>query len=212
MMKTAMIIGAGGGIGSAIGKLLYSKDFSIVAGIRKLNGAPLEFADVIVEGDLARDEDVTRMVQETAGEIDQIDLWIYAAGDIAHEKTAQQKMKDWEKIFNANLFGAKRTLTESLPYLSDDAHIMFIGAYTDRLMMSGLSAYTASKSALATYSAIIAKELRGKKVSLIRPAAVDTTFWDKVPFKLPANALKPEEVAQKVLLTYEQGLIGLVDI
>ena len=211
-MKTAMIIGAAGGIGAAIGSLLDTKGFSVIASIRQMNGYDLDFADMIVEGDLARDDDVSRMLRETAEETDQIDLWIYAAGDIQYAKTAQQDSENWNRVFNANLFGAKRTLTESIPLLADAAHVMFIGAYTDRMMMPGLSAYTASKSALATYSSIIAKELRGKKVSLIRPAAVDTPFWEKVPFKLPPDALKPKDVAEKVFQAYEQGLTGLVDI
>jgi len=211
-MDTVMIFGAGGGIGSAIGKLLKEKGFKIAAAVRNINGAKMPFADVVVEGEFGSEQDVKAMIRESAEEIDQIDLWIYAAGDIQYAKNAEAESGEWMRIFDANFFGAQRSLKASLPLLADDAHIIFIGAYTDRLLMPGLSAYTASKAALAAYSAVLEKELRGKKVSLVRPSAVDTPFWEKVPFKLPANALQPEDVAEKIWSAYSQGLSGLVDL
>lgn len=211
-MKTAMIFGAGGGIGSAIGKYLNEKGFTVAAAVRNLNGVPMDFADFVVEGDFGSEQDVNGMVRESAEELETIDLWIYAAGDIQYAKNTDAENGDWLRIFDANLFGAQRTLKESMHLLAEDAHIMFIGAYTDRLLMPGLSAYTASKAALAAYSAVLEKELRGKKVSLIRPSAVNTSFWEKVPFKLPANALQPEDVAERVFTAYSQGLSGLVDM
>ena len=211
-MKTTMIFGASGGIGSAIGEYLKEKEFSVAAAVRNVNGNTIDFAEVVVAGDFGSSQDVAILIREIAEEVSQIDLWVYAAGDIQYQKQADQSDLDWERIFNANLFGAQKTLKASMPLLAEDAHIMFIGAYTDRLTMPGLSAYTASKAALAAYSAVLEKELRGKKVSLIRPSAVDTPFWEKVPFKLPPNALQPEDVAAKVFTAYSQGLSGLVDI
>lgn len=211
-MKTIMVYGAAGGIGSAIGKYFKDRGSAVVAGVRHANGNGLVFADVIVEGDFSSEQDAAAMARAVAEEVDQIDLWIYAAGDIHYETAQNQNADDWMRMFNANLFGAQQTLKESLPLLAADAHIMMVGAYTDRLTMPGLSAYTASKAALAAYSAVIEKELRGMKVSLIRPSAVDTPFWKKVPFKLPANALLPEDVAQKVFSVFVQGLSGLVDL
>jgi 3-oxoacyl-[acyl-carrier protein] reductase len=211
-MKTIMIYGAAGGIGSAIGQLFKDKGSAVIAGVRHANGNGLAFADVIVEGDFASEQDAAAMARSVAEEVDQVDMWIYAAGDIHYAKAQHQNGDDWMRMFNANLFGAQRALKASLPLLAADAHIMFVGAYTDRLTLPGLSAYTASKAALAAYSAVIEKELQGKKVSLIRPSAVNTAFWQKVPFKLPANALQPEDVAEKVFNVYTQGLTGLVDL
>ena len=210
-MKTAMIFGAAGGIGSAIGHYLKSKGMLVVAGVRHIESG-LNFSDLVIQGDFSREADAMRMIREAAEEIDQIDLWVYAAGDIGYAKLGEGNSAGWEQIFSANITGAHYTLSASFPLLAEDAHVMFIGAYTDRLIMPGLAAYTASKAALAAYSAIVEKELRGKKVVLIRPAAVDTPFWKKVPFKLPTNAMLPEAVAEKVHAAYMQGLTGLVDL
>jgi NADP-dependent 3-hydroxy acid dehydrogenase YdfG len=210
-MKTAMIFGASGGIGSAIGRELKSMGMAVVAGVRDTE-SDLTFADLVIQGDFARDAEAKRMVREAAEEIERIDLWVYAAGDIGYAKIGEGNSASWDQIIGANITGAHHTLSASVPLLAEDAHVMFIGAYTDRLLMPGLAAYTASKAALAAYSAVVEKELRGKKVVLIRPAAVDTPFWKKVPFKLPANAMRPEAIAEKVHAAYVQGLTGLVDL
>ncbi len=210
-MKTAIIFGASGGIGYAIGEKFHDEGISVIAGVRKMK-TDLNFADLVIEGDFASEAEVAQMVNENAEDIGQIDVWIYAAGDIGYQKINDLTSENWIRIFGANVFGAKNTLSACYPLLAEDAHVMFLGAYTDRLMIPGLSAYTASKSSLAAFSSIVEKELRGRKVSLIRPSAVDTPFWEKVPFKLPAGALSPQEVAEKVFLTYKQSLTGLVDL
>jgi hypothetical protein len=47
---------------------------------------------------------------------------------------------------------------------------------------------------------------------LVRPAAVDTPLWDKVPFKLPAGAISPDEAAEKILSAYREGHRGVLDL
>jgi hypothetical protein len=49
-------------------------------------------------------------------------------------------------------------------------------------------------------------------VSVVRPAAVATSFWDKVPFRLPPNAVKPGEIAEQVLDIYHAGRQGVIDL
>jgi len=41
---------------------------------------------------------------------------------------------------------------------------------------------------------------------------VDTTIWQKVPFKTPANALKPEAVARRILAAHREGRKGTLDL
>jgi short-subunit dehydrogenase len=49
-------------------------------------------------------------------------------------------------------------------------------------------------------------------VILVRPGAVNTAFWQKVPFRMPANALSPEAVAEKVVAAVESGREGMLDL
>jgi short-subunit dehydrogenase len=96
--------------------------------------------------------------------------------------------------------------------LSEDAHIVFIGAVSERLRLPGLSAYAASKAGLEAFATALSKEERRKRITVVRPAAVATALWDKVPLRLPADAPKPEKVAQKILEAYHAGHKGQLDL
>lgn len=211
MNKTIFIAGASGGIGRALAQIAKEKSFDVIAAARDtsdLEGLGYQLIDV----DFAKPADTRQMAREAAGITQRIDVWAYTAGDILSSKSWQMETKDWQRIFDANLNGAQNALTACLPLLAADAHLFFIGAYTDRLVLPGLGAYAASKAALETYTAVLEKELKDRKVTLVRPAAVNTPFWEKVPFRIPANALAPEEVAEQMLAAYEQGLSGLLDL
>lgn len=58
---------------------------------------------------------------------------------------------------------------------------------------------------------MLGKEERKRRVTLVRPAAVDTPLWDKVPFKLPSGALSPDEAAERILAAYRDGQRGVLE-
>jgi len=210
-MKTVLIAGAAGGIGGALASLAKTREFYVIAAARDtsvMEGKGYR----LIEADFARTFDAERMALEAAVYAQVIDLFAYTAGDIFFAKSAEIAPADWQRMFDANLHGAQNSLQACLPLLAPDAHLFFIGAYTDRLVLPGLGAYVASKAALEKYTAVLEKELRGRKVTLVRPSAVATKFWDKVPFKMPAGALEPGQIAGKMMEAYDQGLSGLLDL
>jgi short-subunit dehydrogenase len=76
----------------------------------------------------------------------------------------------------------------------------------------GLSAYVAAKAGLEAFLDTFRKEERQRKITLVRPTAVETHLWHKAPFNLPKNALKPSEVAQQILALHNRGHEATVDI
>ena len=100
----------------------------------------------------------------------------------------------------------------SLPLLTADAPLVFLGAVSERLRLPGLSAYVAAKAGLEAFAEVLRKEERKRRVILVRPGAVNTAFWQKVPFRMPANALSPEEVAERVVAAVENGREGTLDL
>lgn len=206
-----MILGAAGGIGRSLAGLAKDRGFEVIAAAR--DTAALEGQGYrLIEADFTRAHEVSRMALEAAAFTQSIDLWAYTAGDILVEKSGQMEAGDWQRVLDANLNGARSTLNACLPLLAADAHLFFIGAYTDRLILPGMGAYAASKAALEAYTAVLEKELRGRRVTLVRPSAVRTKFWEKVPFRMPEGAMEPGEAAARMLAAYEQGLSGLLDL
>jgi NAD(P)-dependent dehydrogenase (short-subunit alcohol dehydrogenase family) len=75
-----------------------------------------------------------------------------------------------------------------------------------------LSAYAAAKAGVEALAVALSKEERASKVTVVRPGAVDTPLWDKVPFKKPTKAVSPAKVAAKVWEAYLAGHKGQLDL
>lgn len=210
-MKTAMIWGANGGIGHALAALLSGEGWRVLAMTRqpdKLEGlTPLVF-----EADVSKASSVEQAVYSVAQEVDTVDLWIYAAGDIASARVGEMGPDAWMRIMTANLSGAYLAAHYSLPLLASDAHMVFLGAVSERLQLPGLAAYAAAKAGLEAFTTALAKEERKRRVTTVRPGAVATPLWDKVPMKLPNNAPPPEKVARRILEAHENGHKGTLDL
>ena len=89
---------------------------------------------------------------------------------------------------------------------------MFLGAVSERMRLPGLSAYAAAKAGLEAFAEALRKEERKRRVIVVRPGAVNTEFWQKVPFKMPGSALSPEAVAEKVVEAVNAGHQGVLDL
>ena len=209
-MQTAMIWGANGDIGRAITAELASRQWQVVAVSR--DGEEVAQAKLTIQADVTKDNAVSQAVLTAAYEIDEVDLWIYAAGDIQSSPVEDMKPEVWQRILGANLYGAYLTTHYSLPLLAENAHLFYLGAVSERLRLPGLSAYAAAKAGLEAFAESLRKEQRKKRVTVVRPGAVATTFWEKVPMSLPKNAASPEKVSKRILEAYQEGSTGLFDL
>lgn len=210
MTKAAMIWGAGGGIGRALVNRLREEGWRVLAIGRHTAGLG-DLTTHLIEADVADPGSVERAIAAASQDVDQIDLWIYAAGDIAAHKVSEASPETWQRILDANLTGAYLAVHYSLPLLAPDAHMVFLGAVSERLRLPRLSAYAAAKAGLEAFVEVLGKEERKRQVTLVRPAAVDTPLWEKVPFKLPPGALSSDEAAERILAAYHDGHRGVLE-
>lgn len=210
-MSTALIWGAGGGIGQALTLLLTAEGWE-VAGITRQPSSSRQPAQHTFEADVADDAAVQYAVFAAAQELAPVDLWVYSVGDIAAAKVADMDETTWQRLLEANLGGAFRTVHHSLPLLAEKAHLFFVGAYSERLQLPGLSAYAAAKAGLEAFTAALAKEQRGRRVTLVRPGAVATALWDKMPVRMPRDAMPPAVLARHILDAYHAGHVGRLDL
>ena len=210
-MKNALVWGASGGIGRAILTKLNSDGWTTIAVARNTMSI-LSLADHEFEtsfDDPGRVEQTAYLISQEAGEID---FWCYAAGEILQAKVSDMTPHDWHRILSANLTNAYHAIHYSLPLLRENAHIIFVGAVSERLKLPGLSAYAASKAGLEAFAVALSKEERKKHITVVRPGAVTTPLWDKVSLRLPADAASPDKVAEKIMEAYQAGHKGLLDL
>lgn len=211
MTKTALIWGASGGIGRALAGRLMADGWQIIAVSR--HGDNLgDTATYAFEADVADPFAVQRAVFAAGQEAGEANLFIYAAGDIVAEPAAKMTPETFRRILDANLIGVYNAIHYSLPLLAPDAALIFIGAVSERMRLPGLSAYAAAKAGLEAFAEALRKEERKRRVLVVRPGAVNTKFWQKVPFKMPGSALAPEAVAEKISEAIGAGQQGTLDL
>lgn len=210
-MPIALIWGAAGGIGRSLATQLIDRQWHVHAVARHASGLE-SLTPFTYEADVADAFAVQQAVMAIAQQTSEVDLMIYAVGDIASQPVEAMSPEVWRRLLDANLTGAYLTTHYSLPLLTPDAHLMYIGAVHERMRLPGLAAYAAAKAGLEAFAETLRKEQRGRCVTVVRPGAVDTPFWSKVPFKLPRTALTPGDVAERILAAHTAGQQGLLDL
>lgn len=209
-MKSALIWGAGGAIGGAIAERLRQDGWQVLAAGRQLEKME-RLGELVFEVELGDPFSVQAAVTAMSQQASEVDLWVYAAGDIVSQKVAEQSPADWKRLLDANLNGAFLATHYSYPLLAEKCHLFYLGALSERMRLPGLAAYAAAKAGLEALAEVVRKESR-RKVSVVRPGAVDTPFWGKVPFRLPAHPLSQGEVASQILQAYQDGHSGNLDL
>lgn len=209
-MPSAILWGAAGGIGRALTQTLAAAEYAVTA-VSRHPAEMKTFTPRVIAADVSQPAQVSGAARMAAEMGAPFDLYIYAAGDIASLKIAEMTPADWNRILSANLTGAFLTAQASLPHLKADARLVFIGAVHERLRLPGLSAYAAAKAGLEAFAEVLRKETR-LPVLVIRPGAVETPFWKKVPFAMPKNALSADSLAGQILAAVDEGKTGTLDI
>ncbi len=210
-MPQALIWGASGGIGSALVRTLKSAGWHVYAAAREESRIPPK-ADLMSAFRADSEYSIQATVARIAYESSELDLVVYAAGGLQAATVSDLSAADWQAVLDANLTGAYLCAKHSLPLLKADGHMLFMGAYTDKITLPRFAAYAGAKAALETFVAVLAQENRRQKFTLVKVGAVDTPFWHSVPFALPKTALSAESVAAQLLEHFNSGHGGVLEL
>ncbi|MFN3690593.1 MAG: SDR family NAD(P)-dependent oxidoreductase [Fimbriimonadales bacterium] len=216
-MGHLLLIGADSSIGQSVAKAFIEDEWEVWAIGRR--------AERFTEGvrwaytvDNAADEaQMTQAAQSlqahlaTQGDL-QVDALVYTVGDITAQKTHEMSLEAWRRIIDANLTGAFVATRVFSPMFRPEPHLFYLGALSEKLILPGLSAYATAKAGLEVFAQVVAKEQPRWKVTVVRPGAVATRFWERVPFRMPPKSLQPDEVALRVLEAYYNEQRGTLDL
>lgn len=221
-MKTAIVTGASGGIGSQIAQLLCENDYAVVGCYR--NGANVceAMADEINARGVfqpyclnLRSEDETRdLARYTAETFGKIDLLVNCAG--IGEIAPLTESSRWEEIVDINLNGTIRMCRAVLPYMlrRNRGNIINISSVWGDCGSACEAPYSASKGGINAFTKALAKEvgIMGVRVNAVAPGFIDTRMnssltdrdvgeiRDDVPLGRTGT---PDDVAQAVLFLAE---------
>ncbi len=194
-MKKALIIGAGGGIGSALVARLDGYEAVLVGRDARRLRAAQRPGDEVVPTDVTSELEVEALFSDLAP----LDLLVYAAGTIEPAPLGTMTADVWTRTLEANLTGLAYVLKYAESKLNPGARVFVLGARRELVTVRGLGAYAAAKAGVAALVGVAAQEFRRKaSFTLVLPKAVDTAFWENVG-KPPKDALRPEEVAEAIV-------------
>ncbi len=175
-VKSALVTGAGAGIGRAIVEALLAEGWQVFAGARK--PAHLQALAALGAVPLALDVRDAAQVQATAAAVGpRLDALVHNAGVGGLGPLAGWGDDDLHALFDTNLFGPHRLTNALLPaLLAARGRIVCIGSQGGSITSPGMGPYTMSKHALEAYAACLRAELapHGVAVSIVQPGAVAT--------------------------------------
>ena len=212
--KTAIVTGAGRGIGRAIA-LAFAAEGAAVALAARSRADLAEVAGEIraagggralaIPTDVTNDGAVEALVEQTLADLGRLDVLVTSAGTAAFTALADSKPADWDAMLSVNLRAAMVCCRAVLPPMMRQGAgtIINVASIAAKRALPGSAVYTATKAGLFGFSRVLAEELRttGVRVGVLMPGAVDTPLWDTLGGSPPRDKmLRPEDVARAAVL------------
>jgi 3-oxoacyl-[acyl-carrier protein] reductase len=209
--KVALVTGAGRGIGKAVALLLAQSGCRVILAARttaQLGGIREEIERgggqaTVVSADLARDDDIERLVQESGGAYGTIDILINNAGWGKRAPMVRTKVEDLDQTLRVNLRAPMLLAKHLVPAMIEkgDGAVINIGSVSGKSGEANGAAYSASKFGLIGFTQSLYEEVRehGIKVSVIQPGFVDTPLIPPSKQLDRSRMIQADDVAQAVL-------------
>ena len=174
--RTAIVTGASGGIGGAVARRLAADGQAIVAAYAG-NAEPAAALVAAIEadggrataagGDLATPDGASALFDAAEREFGGVDVVVHAAG-VMPQPTPLADF-DWEQIertIRVNALGTLAIAQQAVRRLRDGGALITFSSSIPALGFPGYGPYSASKGAVEALTLILARELRGRDVTV----------------------------------------------
>ncbi|MBX4977223.1 SDR family oxidoreductase [Rhizobium lentis] len=217
--KVALVTGASRGIGAEVARRLAKDGFTVVVNYSGSAAPAQELVREIeqsggkalaAKADVSDAEAVRRMFDAAEAAFGGIDVLVNNAGIMMLSSLAEADDANFDRQIAVNLKGTFNTLREAAKRLRDGGRIINFSTSVVGLKLETYGVYAATKAAVETLTAIMAKEMRGRNITAnaIAPGPVGTDlFLNGKPEELIARMAKmnplerlgaPEDIAAAV--------------
>ncbi|MFD1776796.1 3-ketoacyl-ACP reductase [Paenibacillus rhizophilus] len=212
--KTAVITGAGKGIGKALALALAKEGANLglisrtAADLEALKAAITEVYEVkvsIAVADVSVREEAERAVAAIQNDLGTFDVLINNAGVATFGTLVDMDPEDWKRHIDINLFGVYYVTRAALPSMIDkkSGNIINISSTAGERGFATGSAYCASKFALMGMTEALFQEVRkfNIRVVALTPSTVNTPLAVNagLPIGDEDRMMQPEDVAELAL-------------
>jgi 3-oxoacyl-[acyl-carrier protein] reductase len=184
--KVAAVTGASKGIGAGIAKRLAEAGAAVVVNYSSdREGALKVKAEIegkggrahVVQGDVSKPADVTRLFAETKQAYGALDVLVNNAGVFQFAPLEQVTTDEFRREFDINVLGTILTTQEALNHFDGNGgSVINISSVVSERPVPNSAVYSATKGAVDTLSKALARELapRRIRVNVIAPGGVET--------------------------------------
>ncbi len=209
--KVVVVVGATGGIGSALTHKLAQTGARLVLAARDSNALstlaaqlPVTEQILTVSTDITDRQQVNALMEKTVAQFGQIDALVNAAGAGVMKPYSNLEPADLEAMLDVNLKGSFYTAQAAAELMQErkSGHICNVVGILGKHSMSMAAAYCASKFGVVGFAKCMAEELKrfGIKFTLFYFGGVNSPFWDNVSLKVDRKKmLSPETAANAIL-------------
>ena len=195
MSKVALITGASSGIGRATAEVFARQGYRLALAAR--SPEPLTEAAIALEKtyngdvllaptDMTDAEQVLTLVEKTLERFEQVDVLVNNAGICATGPFGEMGLEQWRQVMDVNFWGYVYAIRAVLPHMLEKGRgqIVNVGSFGGKMPLPNMTAYCASKYAVAglTESLRLEVELRGVEAIAVHPGVVKTDFLDRALF------------------------------
>ena len=201
----ALVTGGSEGIGKAIAKALKKEGCVVtITGRRKdvLEGAAGDLGVHGIQGDVGREDDAKRTVEEVVARFGRLDILVNNAGIGYFAPLVDTDLTRLEEVYRTNVFGAFLMAREAARQFvrQQSGHLVNISSTAGTKGFQGGTAYASSKFALKGMNECWREELRRSnvRVILVNPSEVVTGFGG-TPAQESPKKLRPQEIADAIV-------------
>lgn len=213
--KTALITGAGKGLGKAMALALAKEGVNLLLVGRTLSDLETVASEAktlddtisvsISTADISELQEVKNSVKELTENAASIDILINNAGILRVGGILDLPIEDFENTIKTNVLGTYYVMHEVLPYLTQQtsSDIINIASTAGLKGNANLSAYGASKAAVINMTEAVMQEFRkkGVRVTTINPSTIATEMTLNAKFTdgNEDRVLQPEDLAYLIV-------------
>ena len=185
--KHAIVTGGSKGIGKGIAQSLAGEGCNVTICARtkeELERTADELRKfgteiLAVQADLTNEEDIEKVVSESAEKFGTIDILVNNAGTIGRSGTFEgTPLDEWRSLFELNLFAVVSITQKVIPYMKKQewGRIINISSENGTQPYPDMIHYSASKGALDNFSKSLSKQYAGSNilVNTVSPAFIMT--------------------------------------
>lgn len=214
--KTAVVTGAGSGIGKAVALTLAKQGSTVFVADLNAENAATAVDEIIKNGGAAEAVVLNVAVQNDViaafAKIEKVDILVNCAG-ISHIGNAENTSEaDFDKVYNVNVKGTYNCLHAAIPFMKKNGGaIINISSIAAKVGLADRFAYSMSKGAVYAMTLSVAKDYINDNIrcNCISPARVHTPFVDGFIAKTYPG--REAEIFEKLSKSQPIGRMGKPD-